>query len=343
MNITLKSFASVILLAGAVSMGSCDDWTDIESQDLNYNTIDKADPEGYARYLENLRAYRGSDHKKVYVWFENSNEYVGQSKRLTAVPDSVDAVILNNPEVLSSETLADVKKIREDKGIEVLYTIDFDAFKAAYTAMQESATEENPLEISFREFMSDSLSHALRYQPMYSYDGIMIGYNGKNPNNLSFEEEAEYKALQDLFIGSINDWHSHNHQVKIDFIGKPQNLIGDNRSILDDCRMVFLSQGLDATNADLFTYYLKLAQQEGVPAEKLGMVAIGTSVDPNLEKQGYFIDGSRAVQRLGEWGARNYSQIAGIGIFNAQDDYYNPDRVYPCTRDAIQAVNPCAK
>lgn len=341
MNITLKSFASVILLAGAVSMVSCDDWTNIESQDLNYNTIDKADPEGYARYLENLRAYRGSDHKKVYVWFENSNEYVGQSKRLTAVPDSVDAVILNNPEVLSSETLADVKKIREDKGMEVLYTIDFDAFKAAYTAMQESATEENPLEISFREFMSDSLSHALRYQPMYSYDGIMIGYNGKNPANLSYAEAAEYKAQENLFIGLISDWHARNPQAKIDFIGKPQNLM--DKSLLDDCRMVFLSQGLDASNSDLFSYYLTLGQQEGVPAEKLGMVAIGTSVDPNLEKQGYFIDGSRAVQRLGEWGARNYSQIAGIGIFNVQDDYYNPDRVYPYTRDAIQAVNPCAK
>ncbi len=105
--------------------------------------------------------------------------------------------------------------------------------------------------------------------------------------------------------------------------------------------MIFLSDGVNATNINLFSYYTALANTEGVPAEKLGMVAAAKSVDPQDVKTGMFTDGTRALAGLASWVAVN--PVAGIGIFNAQDDYYNPDRVYPYTRDCIQAANPSAK
>ena len=51
MNKNFKYLYSALLgLALGVSMTACDDWTEPESIDLNYGTIDQADPEAYAKY-----------------------------------------------------------------------------------------------------------------------------------------------------------------------------------------------------------------------------------------------------------------------------------------------------
>lgn len=98
MNKNFKYLYSALLgLALGVSMTACDDWTEPESIDLNYGTIDQADPEAYAKYLADLREYRGRDHKKVYAWFDNVAEFGSQGHRITALPDSIDVIVLTNP------------------------------------------------------------------------------------------------------------------------------------------------------------------------------------------------------------------------------------------------------
>ncbi|HUN20056.1 MAG TPA: glycoside hydrolase family 18 [Muribaculaceae bacterium] len=339
MNKFFKTGLSALAVLTAVSFTSCDDWTETESEDLDFGTIDKVDPAAYAKYLQNLRDYRTTDHKKVYAWFNNTDNFVSQANRLTALPDSIDVVSLTDPANVTIGLMREMDKVRRDKGMEIIYTVDFDKFKAAYTAKMELATEEEPVTESFKGFLTDSLAKSLDYVKQFGFDGICIAYNGKATPHLDKDELAEYAANERLFIGILTDWHKRNADKSIDYIGKPQNLL--DKSLLDDCRMIFLSDGVNATNINLFSYYTALANTEGVPAEKLGMVAAAKSVDPQDVKTGMFTDGTRALAGLASWVAVN--PVAGIGIFNAQDDYYNPDRVYPYTRDCIQAANPSAK
>lgn len=339
MNRIFTSGLSALALAASVSFTACDEWTETESQDLNFDTVDTVDPAAYARYLQNLRDYRATEHSKIYAWFNNTPRFTSQANRLTALPDSIDVVSLDNPATLTTEFMREMNQVRRDKGMQIIYTVDFDKFKARYAEMLELAAGAEPVSTDFRGFLLDSLATSLDYATIYGFDGICIAYNGKSTRHLTKEELAEYSANEHLFIGVLADWHKRHADKSIDYLGKPQNLI--DKSLLDDCRMVFLSEGLNATNTSLFSYYVALADVEGVPAEKLGMVASARSTDPNDVKTGVFTDGSMALAGLATWSAAH--NPAGIGIFNVQNDYYNPDRIYPYTRDCIQAVNPCAK
>ena len=105
--------------------------------------------------------------------------------------------------------------------------------------------------------------------------------------------------------------------------------------------MLFVRQGLDATNGNLYAYYMTLAMVDGVPVEKLGMMATYKSSDPEDTKTGYYSDGTLALVGFAKWAAA--AQPAGVGIKNAQMDYFNPGFSYPHVRAIIQAVNPSIK
>ncbi len=158
MNKFFKTGLSALAVLTAVSFTSCDDWTETESEDLDFGTIDKVDPAAYAKYLQNLRDYRTTDHKKVYAWFNNTDNFVSQANRLTALPDSIDVVSLTDPANVTIGLMREMDKVRRDKGMEIIYTVDFDKFKAAYTAKMELATEEEPVTESFKGFLTDSLA-----------------------------------------------------------------------------------------------------------------------------------------------------------------------------------------
>lgn len=340
MNKIFKSGIMAMAILSAASFTSCDEWTDTESVDINFKTVDQVDPAAYAKYLQNLREYRASDHTKVYAWFNNTAEFRSQANRLTALPDSVDVISLTDPAGVTLDLMREMHQVRTQKGIQVIYTIDFDAFKAQHIALGEAAAKAGETyDVDFQTFLVDSLAKSLDNVVKFGFDGICIAYNGKATPHLTKAELAEYATQERIFIGILNDWHKRHTDKAIDYLGKPQNLL--DKSLLDDCRVVFLSDGLKATNADLFSYYTTMASEEGVPAEKLGMVAAAKSVDPNDVKTGMFSDGSRALTGLATWSAAHAP--AAVGIFNVQDDYYNPTRVYPYTRDCIQAANPCAK
>ena len=69
-----------------VAVTSCDDWTEPESVGVKFEDVTQKDPEGYAKYLENLRAYRKNGHKKVYAWYDNKASFSSQAHHVSAVP-----------------------------------------------------------------------------------------------------------------------------------------------------------------------------------------------------------------------------------------------------------------
>ena len=295
--------------------------------------------------MENLRQYKAdSEHKKVYAWFDNSEKVpFSRAHHLTDLPDSIDVVALMHPGNLENWELNEMAEIREKKGTKIIVPIDFDAIKAIYNAKLEMAIEEENATKDFQAYLTDTLEYSLSWSKKYNYDGICIGYNGKSMLNMLEEEKLEYIANERLFIGIINDWKGRNSSKIFAYSGKPQNLM--DKSLLKDCSLILLSEGLDATDKNKCTYYLSLAAAEGVPTDRLAMMTSSISSDKNDTKTGYLNNGERSLPTIAEWAASDHNGIvvAGIGINNISTDYYNPGKVYQYTRNAISTLNPSIK
>ena len=127
-----------MMAACACAFTSCDDWTDPEHIDLNYGTIDTSDPAAYEKYLANLREYRQRPHKQVYAWFNNAEIAFGsQGHRVSALPDSIDVIVINNPEKVTDQMVQDMYQARVNKGQQFSYCVSFDDIKTDYTALCE--------------------------------------------------------------------------------------------------------------------------------------------------------------------------------------------------------------
>ena len=340
MKLTIKHI--IPCLVAALSLASCDDWTDVEALDVIDPTIENTNPELYAKYLAALRQYKQTEHKVTYAWFDNSvkNTY-SRAHHVSDVPDSVDVISLMSPADIMDTELAEIKQVREQKGTRFIYDVDFDAIRADYNSYIEQFAAENPdgeeEPVAFNDYLLEAISTQLSYCSRYEFDGICYRFTGKHTLHLTKDELNEYLAQAGIFAGYLMDWHRRNADKMLVFAGKPQNVL--DKSLFDECAMVFVSDGLEATNVDLFSYYLALAKSEGVPVEKLGMMASCTSLDENDLKSGWFSDGSRALASLGDWAATH--GVAGIGIYNISSDYFN--NTYSLSRAAIQAISPAVK
>ena len=134
-KISKFGLALLATCVSAATFSSCDDWVEPENVDLNYDTADKTDPVAYEEYLEALRDYRETDHKLVYVWFNNlgKGENINtRAQRVDELPDSIDVVVFTNPTSISDITVRDMENVREKKNMKFTYVIDFDAIKLAY-------------------------------------------------------------------------------------------------------------------------------------------------------------------------------------------------------------------
>lgn len=328
------------LLAVGVSAGtfaSCDDWTEPERVDIIYDTPDQANPAVYAKYLEGLRRYRQTDHKLAYVWFNNpaaAQVTNTRAERVMALPDSVDFVVFTNPGSLTSTTIDDMKKAREEKGMKFSYVIDFDAIKLAYLNHVATATEEAPFDVDFLDFVTDTVSTTLGYAKNNGFDGIMIAYNGKITNHMTPAELVEYKNQENVFIGIMDDWRTRNPEMVIDFLGQPQNVA--NKELINSCHVLFLSQSQSANSVYGFGMAIAMASVEGVPTDRFGMVT--TCTDPLDEKVGYMADGTLCVTSLANWASGE--NVKAAGFTNIVNDYYNVAKPYRVLREALQILNP---
>lgn len=342
----------MLVAAAGACVTSCDDWTEPESVDLNYNGTEQAP--NYQAYLESLRAYRASDHKKVYAWVSLPNgNPTSQGERVTALPDSVDVVVIESPEYIHPSLIADIKKAKADKAMEVIYCIDYDALKAEYTvyceelAAKRALIEPNEdgeviipdelLDPDFYDWIFEQLTAKLQLAKNSEFTGVMFAFNGKATLHMTEAELAEYNKNILVFMNVASDWHKRNPQLTYDFLGYPQNIT--NRALLDEYRVLFCRQGLDAADQYSYTQYLQMAAVDGVPAEKLGMMTSYISLDETDVTTGVFNDGSLAIDCIGSWAANQ--EVAAVGVKNANNDYYNGGAAsYAHLRNMIQKVNP---
>lgn len=336
--------APALLATLALSMGGCTSaFTTPESIAIHQPTIEEQNPDLYTAYLQSLKNYKKGDHTEVYGWYDNSEAVpYSRAHHLTVLPDSMDVISLMAPAMIQDWQIKEMNTVRADKGTRFIYDIDFDELKSAYKAKEEAATEEKPLDLSFQDFMLDTLQQALSLTHKYDMDGICIRYMGKSKIHMTSKELAKYNDEEALFFGILQDWTSRNTDKHIVFLGNPQNV--SDKSLFDKCHRV-LASAIAARNTNEFTFLLHQANRDGVPSDKLGLVVSGTYTnDPNKEK-GYLANGRLAARGLAEWAPYDYNgvRVQAVGIQNISPDYYSPERVYDICRTLIENTNPSRK
>lgn len=340
-----RIISSAICLTTVLMGAACSDWTEVESVGVNNPNIAEQNPELYAQYLENLRAYKNSDHRAVYVWFDNSVKTpFSRAHHLTELPDSIDVVALMHPSNLAEYELKEMESIRKDKGTKVLASIDFDRIKQEYDLMVDDKLAEDPTYVPkmFPDVLIEQVRNLFLTIDKYAYDGIMIGFKGKGTLHLTPEEMEEYNDNGMTYMGMMMDWHARNESKMIVFEGKPQNLL--DKGILADCQLIFLPSE-NATSKDQFTYNVAMAKVAGVPTDRFAISVSTTSLDEADTKTGYLADKSRALTSAAEWSVAMHNDvtIAGLGVYNVANDYFNTSLVFKYTREAITTLNPSIK
>ena len=322
---------------------SCDDWTKTESIEIIPPTIDIQNPELYAKYLENLRDYKKSNQKHVYVWFDNSTKpAVSRAQNMESIPDSVDIIALMYPDNLSDTELNTMAKLRETKAMKFIYSVDFAAYQAAYAVLLEQETEENPVTQRFENFFIGLLMYDLTLVNKYNYDGICVAYEGKSMTHMTQAERDTHTFCEELFLGTIQKWYQNNQDKHFILVGSPQYIL--DKSILADFHTILLD-GTAVSAENEFTFILTSTIAEGggaVPQDKLGMFINAPRVNDPEQKVGYMTNGELSLTSLANWAPaiHNGVEISSVGVYNIAWDYYDMSKPYRYTRNLISSINP---
>lgn len=366
MNKNIKyCFLAVLAFVLVPMLNSCDDWTESESLDLKNPTFEEQNAQLYADYLENLRTYKTGKHSVLIVSFDNSLTFpVKQAERLTAIPDSVDYICLNNPKDLHPEYQEEMVKIRKDKGTKTIYMISYDFFETQWNEKQKNnpeLTEEEAL-----VFINESTDEMLALCDQFGFDGILVDYTGRSLVSLTEEALALYNARQQSFFGKVMSWKESHQNKNLVFYGNIQYLVPENMDMLNKYDFLIIKTAL-STNMDELTLYAYLAIQAGedaikeakdgiegehevkinpVPTDRFMACVQLPQKDDREQIFGYWntvsADGGKTLAYLGaaQWVVQESVDFnrRGIFIMNIHNDYYN--NTYKSVRDAICVMNP---
>ena len=130
-------FSCLVLLFTATA---CSDWTETEGKNID-KLLAAAQAKAYEAYLENLRAYKKTDHPVTFGWFGGWNGESPASRCLYNLPDSTDFVSLwDGFSNLTAAQQADLKRAKEVKGIRALAcALLFDIGKGVTPAQPEAS------------------------------------------------------------------------------------------------------------------------------------------------------------------------------------------------------------
>ncbi len=370
-NIIKHGMLSACCALGALTLASCD--TDVKAVDLNQPSIEQQNPELYKAYLASLKTYKQNQHKVLIAGFDNSNKTpFTQAQHINAVPDSVDYVVLTNPEAVNEREIKEIGEIRERKGTKTVYEVSFDDIKTQYdnknaefeaekkaekdaldkqladnTLSQEAyntkVTELNARTfVEFKTYLTDTVTVRLSYCERFSLDGVIMTFRGKEKITMTDDEKASYTAWENIFLGIAKDWTERHSDKELLLQGKPQ--FYTDQTIFDKAKFI-LVPCQDASSSNAVDYTMMKALGDGVPTNKVVPVVETTSMDSSDKSTGWWSGNVYASLGAARFVATEHSGYspAGLAIMNIQNDYYNSAFVYPHIREAISIMNPNVK
>ncbi len=360
MKRNIKKFLLPVVAAAAVTFAACSDWTETESLDIHYPSIDEQNPALYQKYLEALRNYKAGDHKVVFATMTNSAQAPGQrNEHLTTMPDSVDFICLTHPADLHPTLVKEIPEVHK-KGTRVVYNIDYNTIEKLWQQKLEEEEANKPEEPEtpdtpdtpavaqdeggegegeggeptepeeteesrFLKFCGEQTALQLAYCDRYGFDGISFTYTGRALESMTEEVKALYAARQEAFVSGIREWFAAHEGKLLFFQGNPQNLI--DKTILEDCDYIIIPL-LSATSGDQLSYGVLMAAAEGVPTDRFIVGVKTVSPTDESDERGYFAgldaDGKsrlRATKGAAQWVVAPAAGYTKAGI--AIDEAHN--------------------
>lgn len=327
----------MMAFVAAAGLGACSDWTEPESVKVVYDGVSDTDPDTYNKYLENLRAYRDNGHKKVYAWFANNGNFNSQADHVSAVPDSIDVLVLHNADKVSAEALADLNKKRTQTGMLMACTIDFDAIKASWNLKKELAGADGVVP-EWNKFLADSMAVALDHASAAQMNRVIASFIGQDISYLSQADKDQYLADQTTFIKGIKDWVGAGSGRAYDYLGVPSNIT--DTEFTANAGLLFLYETLTATSVQDYNYIVTRNSAKGFDEHRLAVIAPLPGTDAANNPVGKWGDNYTSWE-VARW-ARS-TELGAVGLTNLYQDYYNPTFIYPVCRQAIQLLNPAVK
>jgi hypothetical protein len=341
-----------IVLSGFLA--ACSDWTVPEALNIEYPSIEDANPLSYQEYLANLRRYKQSYHPLMIGIFDNSDKtFKSRATRTIALPDKVDIVSLMYPDDLADIELGDIESIRKDKGTRVIYTIAYEELRNSielenFAIEMENMVSDTPKPL--RDLVAETtafMDTQLALLDKYGYDGFILRYDGKASHFMKDDEIAEMKAMQDLIFGkALAAISTHPGKTYI-LEGRPQNVL--DKSILSNFNHLLIRTQYLGGISD-FTLLVKQSLFDpGVPSTNILVGASAIYTDENDYSWGELTgaDGSlkqNAIVETAHW-VKTVDTFtkAGMAVYRINRDYYNPDQDYKNVRQAIEVMNPSPK
>ena len=120
MKFNMNRRFALLSLAALLALGGCSEWTDMESVTIKEPQVEKSEA-----YMQAIRDYKASEHKVLIGWFDNVALPGDRSQHLTVLPDSIDIVVLQHPELITEALAAEAAEIRTRMGTRTLCSVSF--------------------------------------------------------------------------------------------------------------------------------------------------------------------------------------------------------------------------
>lgn len=362
MKTILKSKLFAIALSATVlSFPACDDWTEPESLDLHNPSLEEQNPQLYQDYLQDLKNYKAGEHKLMLVSFDNPlGDPSKQAERLTALPDSLDFINLNNADNLSSGVIAEMEKVRTEKGTRTVYTISYDDFETAWIAKVKEDESGTLTENDALQFLGECTDKALALCDKFHYDGIIVEYTGLSLVSMKEEALARYNARQQNFFNRVMEWKKAHGDKALMLYGNVQYLVPENMKMLSEYDAIILKT-LNSTNGDDMSVKAYMAVQAGadvaagqegtlnpVPADRFIVCVETPRLEDKEQTYGYWntvsANGEKILASYGaaKWVVSSSADFVRKGLYiqNAHNDYYDNAIVYQHIRESLYIMNP---
>ena len=324
-----------ILLVCSVAV-SCSEWTTPESLEFEKNSIQQTDPELYRQYCEAVKEYKETDHKIMYVTFDNVEKISNGSHNIAMLPDSVDFVQLHNLEI-AEPVLKEMDAMREKLGTRFVLRFSYNECLAEYQTLEPTEPEAGIP--TFEDFFAGQFANVTAKVAEYGLDGFTFAFTCGNPYEMTSSDRSALEQEQQMVFPQVSEWISANAEKKFFFEGYPHYILVDG--VLDAAEYVILPTRSERATGDLAYRALQAVNSGKIAKDTRFLFAVET---PSFIEEEYlvgqFVLGEQ-IPLAAEWIAADASfEKSGLAVWNIQRDYFDTKKIYSTVRRAIKTMNP---
>lgn len=330
------------VLATAALLVSCSEWTETENKD--YLPQIRQDNPAYLAALRDFKADE-SGHKVMMMTVQGTSARPNrQNQHPTAMPDSVDYLLMTDVDDLHPVIAAEIAEVRSTKGTRSLNVVDYTTILNAWNALKEAAAdtehEGDYTDEKFPAYCKAQTETQLSDCNRYGFDGIVVSYT-TNP-------QEEIAGGQSAFMACVKTWRESNPDLLLfTRAAYLPNLL--NPELLPDSKFIILVADESRKTASELTLWARNHLKDTM--EKFGEEEFCKFSDrfvmeasvPSLETGEQT---GASVQVAAAWVVDpkkdpkvDYDKV-GLCVLDAVSDYFNNLTNYKNICEAISILNP---